>query len=144
MKLCTKCFTEKPFTDFGPHPLGKYGLRPSCKSCIRAYNSLVHAKRGGKPRQAAKFDKSNGIKGYTLHRLYGLTLPEYEKILESQGGKCKICGLNKEGEFKSLSVDHCHKTGRIRGILCTRCNTGLGNFKDDIELLKKAIEYLKG
>lgn len=74
-------------------------------------------------------------------RQYNLSPVDYYKLLEVQGGFCKICKMppNK----KRLHVDHDHKTGRIRGLLCTNCNTGLGHFKENSRLLEEAINYLK-
>lgn len=83
-----------------------------------------------------------------LRKNFKITLDDYNNILMSQNGKCAICckdetEYNKNGHKFSLSVDHCHTTGKIRGILCGHCNKSLGGFKDSIELLEKAIEYLK-
>lgn len=87
-------------------------------------------------------------KDRSLRKQFGIGLEEYQKKVEEQNGKCSICGeeesnYNKNGHKISLSVDHCHKTGTIRSLLCKKCNTGLGSFKDSQELLLKAIEYLK-
>lgn len=81
-----------------------------------------------------------------LKRAYGLTVEQYEAL----GNRCGICGAeqgnanrtNGDGKPYRLHVDHCHDTGRIRGVLCINCNMGIGYFKHDIELLRKAIEYL--
>lgn len=78
-----------------------------------------------------------------LIKQYGITLEEYDKILLEQGNKCKICGKSKEDSKVSLCVDHNHVTGKIRGLLCISCNTALGGFKDNINILRKAIEYLE-
>ena len=76
-----------------------------------------------------------------LKRKFGLTLEEYDKMWQAQGGVCAICGkVNPNGW--ALSVDHDHKTGDIRALLCTMCNAGLGNFYDTPELLLKALYYL--
>jgi len=83
-----------------------------------------------------------------LKKQFGLTLNVYEAILEHQGGVCAICGEAEtavnSGSKKplALAVDHCHKTGKVRGLLCSKCNTGLGNFKDSTVLLQTAIKYL--
>ncbi len=77
-----------------------------------------------------------------LKRKYGIDLEEYYKILESQNNCCIICGIHESKMETMLSVDHCHTTGKIRGLLCHNCNIGLGNFKDDPKVMKKAIEYL--
>ena len=68
-----------------------------------------------------------------------ITNEEYESKYAKQEGKCSIC---KES-FDSLCVDHNHDTGEIRGLLCKKCNLGLGNLKDSLELLRNAIDYLK-
>jgi hypothetical protein len=73
---------------------------------------------------------------------YGLTLDQYKSIVHQQKKKCAICdGYNGIG--RRLDVDHCHKTKRVRGLLCNRCNKALGLFKDSILILKSAISYLE-
>lgn len=80
-------------------------------------------------------------KGYGLKK-YGITLEQYQQMLEAQGGGCAICGAETNKNGKSLFVDHCHDTGAVRGILCYKCNTGLGSFKDNATLLARAVSYL--
>lgn len=92
---------------------------------------------------------SRNIKNLYLLRDYGITIDEFEIKLEQQDFKCAICGENEKmvnattKKINRLSIDHCHKTGDIRGLLCSNCNRGIGFFKDSQELLLKAIEYLK-
>jgi hypothetical protein len=74
-----------------------------------------------------------------LRSYYGITHKDYERMYHEQGGRCLIC---KE-EFETLCVDHDHQTGKIRGLLCTRCNAALGGFKEDIERLHTAILYIE-
>jgi len=87
-------------------------------------------------------------KDKSLMKQYGIGLDGYMSMLEDQNGLCKICNnpetaLNpKTKKPRDLAVDHCHTTGNVRGLLCTKCNTALGNFKDDISLLEAAIVYL--
>lgn len=69
---------------------------------------------------------------------YGLTIAEYDSLTLEQGGVCAIC----QQETAVLAVDHCHATGRVRGLLCTPCNQGLGFFRDSPERLQRAINYL--
>lgn len=64
-------------------------------------------------------------------------------MLHNQGNKCKICETHESEFDKRLAVDHCHKTGKVRGLLCSSCNTSLGKFKDDPEILRRAINYLE-
>lgn len=76
-----------------------------------------------------------------LQASYGITLAEYFTILEKQGGKCAIC---KGGTSKNFfAVDHNHKNGNVRGLLCARCNTGLARFMDDVGRLQVAVRYMK-
>lgn len=77
-----------------------------------------------------------------LYRKYGMRLGEFEIILKAQGGVCAICGLPPV-EGKNLVVDHCHKRGKVRGLLCDACNRGLGCFRDVIASLYAAIRYLE-
>lgn len=79
---------------------------------------------------------------YNLKRLFNLTKEEYEKMLFRQNGVCAICNDSKKNT-RRLSVDHCHKTGRIRGLLCVECNMTLGLVKDKVDRLKSMIKYLK-
>ena len=80
------------------------------------------------------------VKNTYLKKMFGITIQDYDEMLESQNGGCKICG-GKDKSFR-LAVDHCHGTGKIRGLLCSKCNRGIGCFKDSTDLLRKAIEYL--
>lgn len=74
---------------------------------------------------------------------YGITIEDYELMLQQQEGKCKICKTTEfTGVGNCLHVDHCHITGKVRGLLCMKCNNGLGNFKDNIKTLHNAITYL--
>lgn len=78
---------------------------------------------------------------YDVENLYKITSHEYLRILERQNGTCAICFQN-DGK-RRLAVDHCHKTGKVRGLLCVKCNTALGKFGDNITLLQRAIYYLE-
>lgn len=71
---------------------------------------------------------------------YGIGLHQYQTLLEEQRGVCYLCGGI---DFRNLAVDHCHNTGKVRRLLCSNCNTGLGKFKDNPDLLRKAAEYVE-
>lgn len=75
---------------------------------------------------------------------YGISLDEYNEMFNNQSGCCAICGKHQVEFNKRLSVDHDHETNKIRKLLCQKCNAGLGTYDDDIELLLKAVEYLRG
>lgn len=88
---------------------------------------------------------------YEAHRLfvfrtkYGITQEDYDRKLIEQKGKCDICGRDNPGRkgAKYFAVDHDHKTGKVRGLLCSRCNCAIGSFQDDIAVIGAALEYLK-
>jgi len=93
-------------------------------------------------------ERQKRARGNLLMTKFGMTVDEYDSILKRQGGVCAIC-LNPEtwlysrtGEVKRLAVDHCHTTGKVRGLLCVACNTSLGKFKDDTAILLRAVDYL--
>jgi hypothetical protein len=93
-------------------------------------------------RETMRLDRRR--KGLWEH--YKLTIDEYRAMHDSQNGVCLICQKSAVGRGKlknQLAVDHCHKTGRIRGLLCSKCNTALGLFNDDIDLLEAAKNYLQ-
>jgi len=87
-----------------------------------------------------KYGKKESKQREKLKRLYGLTLEEYNTKLKKQKSVCLIC---EKKDRKTLSVDHNHKTKKVRGLLCQKCNTGIGMFQDNIKLLKQAIKYLR-
>ena len=82
-----------------------------------------------------------------LVRMFNITIEDYEAMYDKQNGACAICGEPETREYNGnaikLAVDHCHITGDARGLLCSKCNGGLGLFKDSIDLLTKAVNYLK-
>lgn len=81
------------------------------------------------------------IREYSIKQ-YGITVEQYNQMFVDQNGLCKICKNPKGSNEKNLSIDHCHTTGKVRGLLCNKCNAGLGFFKDDISILTEAIKYL--
>jgi hypothetical protein len=78
-----------------------------------------------------------------LKKTYGITIEDYNKMFEEQKGCCAICGRHQSEEKKRLHTDHDHATGKVRGLLCVKCNNLLGQAKDSIEILELSIEYLK-
>lgn len=78
-----------------------------------------------------------------LKRVYNITLQQYEQMLQEQHGKCWICGWAWRVGKRRLAVDHSHSTGVVRGLLCYRCNKGLGVFQDRVDALSQAVKYLQ-
>lgn len=82
------------------------------------------------------------IRSYWLKHTYGITIEDYENLLEAQGNRCAICGITEPSGY-NWHVDHCHSKGHIRGLLCSKCNQGLGLFNDNTEVMRNAIKYLE-
>jgi len=83
-------------------------------------------------------------RSWHLKNTYGLSIDDYEQMLLAQGGRCAVCGSREPGGHDTyFSVDHCHNTGKVRALLCNGCNTGIGQLKDDPELLERAAAYLR-
>lgn len=102
-----------------------------------------------KPEYYRKYRKENldilrgNARRYVLRSTFGITPEQYDEMAEMQRGVCAICGKTEECKNRRLAVDHDHVTGKNRGLLCFKCNRALGGFGDDIDRLKKAIEYLE-
>lgn len=92
---------------------------------------------------AGRKSKAKSERKYQLWVKYNITPEEFDQMLKNQNGMCAICSTTKNSErFQHLVVDHDHKTGQVRGLLCTPCNSGLGMFKDNLELVNRAAAYL--
>ena len=85
----------------------------------------------------------NYHKAYQRKKKYNLTAEEYELKLIKQNYACSICNIHRDDYSKDFAVDHCHKTGKVRALLCNNCNSGLGFFKENLRIIQKAIVYLK-
>ena len=131
---CTTCGKLKPAGEYWKRKDRPKGVASSCRQC-----QTTKTRKDWTPRQHRE---------YKLKTTFGLSLDDYEGMAKSQNYRCAIChkeetAKSNKGFVKCLAVDHCHETGRIRGLLCQACNTALGKFKDDEALLKSAINYLK-
>ena len=130
-RTCMTCGVEKSILEFYFRDK-KTGRRHSaCKECDKA---RVKARHQANPERT----RNNNLK-----RNYGITLEDHSKMYEEQNRRCAICGNEGNGKWKKLCVDHCHTTGKIRGLLCKSCNIALGEFKDDPSIIEKAVLYLK-
>ena len=124
-KFCIMCGEEKSLEEFSPDLRQPSGKQAKCRKCVADFQ------RGRRSKEIVRNDN--------LKQLYKITIKEYEILYLAQDGKCKIC--NKH--FEQLVIDHCHNTKKIRGLLCTNCNVGIGNLKHDVNILINAIVYLK-
>lgn len=146
VKICNHCKKEYPATleYFHSQKGHKSGLRSWCKSCIVQASKNYYGKNKEKIAQCHKKwqQKNEGvICGHTLKRRYGITLEQYDKMFEEQNGNCAICGLPEL--MRRLSVDHNHKTGEVRALLCHQCNLMIGHAHENPTVLKEAAEYLE-
>lgn len=124
-KQCTKCGVVKPIEEY--YTYGKKGKRHgSCKECFKA--------AAKKSREGLGEDH---LKDYQLKWRYGITLEQYNSLPQ----ECGICGTKEAGRGHKMFVDHCHTSGKVRGLLCNSCNRGLG-FLGEANL-EKAIQYLE-
>lgn len=90
--------------------------------------------------QSRQYQRDNAL--YIQLKRKGLTLDDYNRVVQEHSDVCDICGGPPDGRWSTFTLDHCHNTGVLRGLLCSKCNRGLGFFKDNPELLKRAIQYL--
>jgi len=108
-----------------------------CRKCLTIKSKSEFAKN----RRQCKKCRSRAIGVCSRKRLYGVTSEMYQEMLLKQNFKCKIC--DTDNTKYALNVDHCHKSGKVRGLLCQCCNRGIGYLKDSEKILEKAISYLK-
>lgn len=130
-KYCPDCRQELPASEFGRNSSAYDGLTNYCKT--------HHTERG-----RLNIAKNHGSgKAYRLRYRHGISIEQYEQMLIAQNHKCAICKEYPKDNLKNpWHVDHDHKTGKVRGVLCHSCNTALGNFNDSVEILRRALEYL--
>lgn len=136
MKIkCIKCLIDKPEKEMVKDIGKKVGYRKICYNCQNKRLKVYREKNRDRI-------KNNSYK-YNIKSRYNLSMNEYENMKKSQNNLCKICnGKNKKTTRDRLCIDHCHKTGKIRGLICDSCNNGIARFNEDISILKNAIKYL--
>ncbi len=152
-KICTGCKLQKPEDEFDRRVASSDGRNARCKVCTRefraspehtAYRRSYYALNRHK--EAAKYRNDPAkYKDRNLRSRYGISLEDYNTMLSAQCGACAICCVSspdQSGTRKYFIVDHCHITGAVRGLLCQKCNAGLGLFNDSPTQLKQAVEYL--
>ncbi len=142
-KQCAHCKESLPVSCFSKALKMKSGLDSYCRDCKKKMRDANIENRRVAARNSWHKHKAKYRPRKRAHRLrseFGLSLAEYDQMFEMQDGNCKICGLPEIN--KRLAVDHCHKTDKIRGLLCGRCNTTLGRVEENTETLWNMIEYL--
>ena len=130
-KVCYSCKETKHVSEF--YRSNKIYYQKECKECNRKRKHKWHQTEQGKRSSA----------NTKLKNRFGITIDEYDKLVDYVDGKCQICGAICSINNHRLCIDHSHETGKIRGILCKSCNSGLGNFRDDPILLINAVKYIQ-
>ena len=134
-KYCNKCKINKPEHIAYYYKRSDTGkLRGTCIQCTK------------KTHRNWRYNNKEGVKKHgrtQVLKQYNLDEKGYSELLINQDCECAICGVHQDDLKRNLCVDHCHKTGRNRGLLCSLCNTGIGKLGDDAESLHKAYTYLK-
>lgn len=158
MMICKKCNKSEEFYKGKGY---RSGFRPICVKCQSQQRRIRYMKNQeeNKKKQrewnaqypnkvkekSKKWNDNNKLmnRSSELKRNFGMTLQDYDLMFEQQRGRCKICNRHQSIFARKLFVDHCHKTGKVRGLLCSTCNSGIGHLQDNIKILQSAIEYLK-
>lgn len=145
-KICHICRIEKPLSEFSPYQkrIGKRGktLRGCCKSC-NTNKSTIWRKKNRKRFNELAHKHYHSTKGQNTYykRVYGISKSEYDVMFQNQKGRCIACGRVQNN--RPLSVDHNHKTGKVRGLLCLKCNSTLGFCDESINILLGLIDYIR-
>ncbi len=164
LKECSKCNKLLPINNFNINRSTSCGLHSSCKLCLKVYYNNRSQALKDKAKESSLncyYNRKNGvISEYKkrkellaelnlshaaishIKRKYNLSLEKYINMLEKQHYKCLICGISEKDISSKLAVDHDHESGKVRGLLCNKCNSAIGLLKEDPKLLIKAAEYL--
>ena len=146
MKLCTKCKIKKDRRRFSADSKRRDGLQPWCKECHTKYHA-THYRTEEKVR--ANYKERNGkwyrqnrgrVSRYAFLKLYGLSDEDRRAMYSEQEGKCKLC--RKPVPYEKIDTDHDHKTGKIRGLLCRRCNLFVGQVEGSLHLMYDLFCYI--
>lgn len=154
-KRCPKCAESKPSAEFGKNRARADGLSYACSECTRRANRMwresspTHREKNRKKLAELYRDDPDTYLNYRYRSAYGITLARYNEMLAEQGGACAICRQRPDGQRLAVDHDHsCCPTAKkscgkcVRGLLCARCNRGIGYFDDDSAMLKRAAAYI--
>lgn len=137
--ICKTCNLTKDFSEFHKSGISKNGRNSNCKIC---HHKKVIEWRKNNRQKTHVYSRTAGLKSR-----YGITDNDFNNMVKKQDNKCLICNevprRDKAFQTWNLHVDHCHNTGKVRGLLCHLCNRALGLFRERIDLVEKALLYLK-
>lgn len=155
-KACSRCKELKPVWGFNKDKQKSIGIASACRECAsitsrESYNRCIdkrtsYWKARTKEQRQLEYQKLKNSGAKLRHDLqrYGLTETEYNQLVKKQNGVCRCCGISPEQtKFSRLAVDHNHKTGKVRGLLCGSCNRALGMLRENVKTLEAMICYLK-
>jgi hypothetical protein len=165
-KVCKQCGKSKPLTLFRRHSIMKDGFSNKCKECTGKRDKLYEATHKEQIKESyVKYDASHRLQRrhfqnqyYAAHKeqkrnsrlkqRFGIDAEEYQRLLTKQMDGCAICGTTIPGgpgkrNPLGFAVDHDHKTGKVRGLLCRNCNTGIGLLKDKVSVIRNAVDYVE-
>jgi hypothetical protein len=156
LKYCSGCEKELTTEEFGVDKQRHDSLTSRCRSCRNKYSkkwerenpdSVAVKNKRARERERKKYLTPEGRrihKDRELRSTFGISLAEYETMLKNQNHGCAICSRQTAGHRTIyFAVDHNHKTGKVRGLLCSSCNRGIGHFFENINFMSSAIDYLR-
>lgn len=142
-KICSKCDELLDVSNFYASPRQMDNLKPTCKKCDHANVRIFYSGKSGSVKSKLS---STYRRSYFLKKAYNMSIKDYEDMFRSQDGKCLIFTVSMGGILRCNEyphIDHNHKTGKVRGILCSACNRAIGLLKEDIPSFRRAIEHLE-
>lgn len=142
-KKCTICEKSLPLDCFYNSKNGKHGKDSRCKVCQKERTSEPWTNNYCKKRYHENGGFTEVRRDTWYRKQYGISLKEYKDLKNKQNNKCAICGDSNPHGRGRWHIDRCHTTGEVRGLLCHNCNTAVGLFKDDTNIINSAINYLK-
>ena len=137
-KMCNRCKTYKLMPEFAINKKSIGGRKSICKVCSNDAQKALYKRRREEDPEAHTLK----LRKQTLKKGYGLTLDDFDRMLQEHNHVCAVCG-KPESFRENLTIDHCHTTGKIRGLLCTNCNSGIGKLGDTSVAVLKAVVYLE-
>lgn len=137
MKICSRCKLPKDNSEFCKDKSRSDGLNHRCNMCNKIHVQEIAKKQ---KKQFGKVGYRRMRRKYELAHYYGITEDEFQIMVDKQNNVCAICKQNPE---QYLAIDHCHDTGKIRGLLCRKCNSAIGLFNEDVDRLTSALEYIR-
>jgi len=141
-KRCGHCKETKLITEFHNDKKGSFGKSSRCKPCANKWSRFHHHRKMREVPEYKEAQRNNHFK-----TRYGISADEYDsRCSQADKDGCAICGIKQPNGTRwkdKWHLDHCHSTGKVRGMLCGNCNRGLGQFQDSEEIMTKAIDYLK-